>query len=120
MAWYLISSIVHSYGIPLIVDEAHGAHFGFCDRFPQKALKQGADLVIESMHKTLPAYTQTAALHLNYGRVRPDGVQRYLGIYQSSSPSYIFMAGLDRCMRFMEQHGREALERHGQRLDVFY
>lgn len=115
-----ISRIVHGYGIPLIVDEAHGAHFGFGNRFPEKALAQGADLVIESMHKTLPSYTQTAALHLMRGYVDPGEVQRYLGIYQSSSPSYIFMAGLDRCMRFMEQHGRETLEQHGQRLEQFY
>ena len=115
-----ISNIVHAHGIPLIVDEAHGAHFGFCDYFPQKALEQGADLVIESMHKTLPSYTQTAALHLKYGCVEPDEIQRYLGIYQSSSPSYIFMAGLDRCTRFMEQYGRQALEQHARRLEAFY
>ena len=115
-----ISNIVHAHGIPLIVDEAHGAHFGFCDYFPQKALEQGADLVIESMHKTLPSYTQTAALHMKYGRVESDEVQRYLGIYQSSSPSYVFMAGLDRCTRFMEQYGRQALEQHAQRLEAFY
>lgn len=115
-----ISNIVHAHGIPLIVDEAHGAHFGFCDYFPRKALEQGADLVIESMHKTLPSYTQTAALHLKYGCVEPDEIQRYLGIYQSSSPSYIFMAGLDRCTRFMEQYGRQALEQHARRLEAFY
>lgn len=58
-----IAALAHEKGVPLIVDEAHGAHFGFSQGFPQKALAFGADLCIESVHKTLPAYTQSALLH---------------------------------------------------------
>ena len=64
-----IADIVHAYGIPLIVDEAHGAHFGFSPEFPENATRLGADAVIMSVHKTLPAFTQTALLHLCSDRI---------------------------------------------------
>lgn len=115
-----IAGIVHERGIPLIVDEAHGAHFGFSEGFPVKALSLGADVVIESMHKTLPAYTQTAALHLQGNRVSEEKIKKYLAIFQSSSPSYIFMAGLDRCSRLMQTEGRELLDRLSVKLNDFY
>lgn len=67
-----IAKIVHAHGIPLIVDAAHGAHFGFSDGFPQKAIALGADLSVESLHKTLPCYTQTAVLHM---RKAVDGMR---------------------------------------------
>ena len=60
-----ISEAVHEKGIPLIVDEAHGAHFGFHPYFPENANRSGADIVIHSLHKTLPSLTQTALLHMN-------------------------------------------------------
>ena len=60
-----ISEVVHKKGIPLIVDEAHGAHFGFHPYFPKNSNLQGADIVIHSLHKTLPSLTQTALLHMN-------------------------------------------------------
>ncbi len=115
-----ISQIVHSAGIPLIVDEAHGAHFGFSPDLPPKALSLGADLVIESMHKTLPALTQTAALHVNGSRVSLDLIQKYLGIFQTSSPSYLFMAGLDQCSRFLKTEGEKAFDAFVRRLKDFY
>ena len=59
-----IAETAHKHGIPLIVDEAHGAHFRFSDYFPVSATDLGADVVIQSFHKTLPAMTQTAVLHL--------------------------------------------------------
>ena len=65
-----IAEIVHEYGIPLIVDEAHGAHFGFSSFFPESAIKKGADVVVQSLHKTLPSFTQTALLHLQSDRVK--------------------------------------------------
>ena len=60
-----IAKVAHVHGIPLIVDSAHGAHLGFGGEFPQNAVRLGADAVIESLHKTLPSFTQTALLHLN-------------------------------------------------------
>ena len=115
-----ISQIVHEYNIPLIVDEAHGAHFGFSDGFPKKALALGADVVIESIHKTLPAFTQTAALHVMGDRVNIKKLQKYLGIFQSSSPSYIFMAGLDRCSRILKEQGPQLMMEYEDRLKDFY
>lgn len=105
-----IVRVAHSYGIPVIVDQAHGAHFGFHPSFPESAVLQGADLVIHSVHKTLPSFTQTALLHCNSTMVNSEIVKKYLRIYQSSSPSYLLMAGIDTCMEIVEKEGRERLE----------
>lgn len=105
-----IVKIAHSYGIPVIVDQAHGAHFGFHPAFPENAVSEGADLVIHSTHKTLPAPTQTALLHYNSLLVSLETVKKYLRIYQSSSPSYVLMAGIDSCMDFVKREGQERLE----------
>lgn len=102
-----IAGVVHQKGIPLIVDEAHGAHFSFgCDAgFPCSALACGADIVIQSVHKTLPSFTQTAVLHLRDGLVIRERLERYLQMFQSSSPSYLFMAGIEMCIDRMEKDG---------------
>ena len=116
-----IAEIVHAHQIPLIVDEAHGAHFGFSERFPKKAISYGADLCIESVHKTLPAYTQTALLHYRKNPwVDLERVKRYLGIYQSSSPSYVLMAGIDRCTRILREQGTTLFAAFEQQLHDFY
>lgn len=98
-----IAKVVHAHGIPLIVDEAHGAHLGFHPYFPESAVAQQADLVIQSLHKTMPALTQTALLHQNGDLVSADKIQRFLGIYQTSSPSYVLMASMDYCISMMEE-----------------
>lgn len=103
-----IAEAVHRRGIPLIVDEAHGAHFGLHPAFPQNATSLGADAVIMSVHKTLPAFTQTALLHLCSDRIASTEVARFLGIYETSSPSYVLMAGIDRCMRMLEEDAAAA------------
>lgn len=90
-----IAEAAHKRNIPLIVDEAHGAHLGFDGRWPESSVKQEADLVIQSLHKTLPAPTQTAILHVNGKLVDRCRLRRFLGIYQTSSPSYIFMAAME-------------------------
>ncbi|MBD5452988.1 MAG: aminotransferase class V-fold PLP-dependent enzyme [Lachnospiraceae bacterium] len=99
-----ISEIVHRKDKILIVDEAHGAHFGLADNMPENAVKQGADIVIHGLHKTLLAMTQTALLHVNGQRVNREKLRRYLSIYQSSSPSYVLMASIDACISDMEKH----------------
>ena len=98
-----IAKVTHKYGIPLLVDQAHGAHFGMCHDFPESALQQGADIVIESVHKTLPSLTQTALLHVQGNLVDREKIRKYLGIFQTSSPSYIMMAAIDWCQRFCEK-----------------
>lgn len=112
-----IAEIVHGYGIPLIVDEAHGAHFPFSEHFPEDSVCCGADVVIHSVHKTLPALTQTALIHLNGDRVDREKIRKYLTIYQSSSPSYVLMAGLDNCMEWLASHG-DAFEQFWRELQV--
>lgn len=105
-----IAEAVHRHGLPLIVDQAHGAHFGFHPDFPENALTQGADLVIHGLHKTMPAPTQTALLHVKGARIDRERLKRYLRIYQSSSPSYPLMAGIDCCLDIMGETGRRGLE----------
>lgn len=94
-----IAGAVHKHGIPLIVDEAHGAHLGFHPAFAPGSSRAGADLVITSVHKTLPAMTQTALLHVNGSIVDRRRLRRFLRIYQSSSPSYVLMASIDNAVR---------------------
>lgn len=100
-----IAEAVHKYGRILIVDEAHGAHLGFHPEWPENSNRQGADIVIQSLHKTLPSLTQTALLHVNGSRVDRDRLQRFWGIYQSSSPSYVMMAGMGEAVTLMEKDG---------------
>lgn len=101
----LIAEAVHEKGIPLIVDEAHGAHFGMHPYFPENSNVQGADIVIHSLHKTLPSLTQTALIHLNGILVNRREVERYLDMLQTSSPSYVLMAGIDECIRMLDDKG---------------
>ena len=102
-----IAEIVHGHNSILIVDEAHGAHMILSDEFPTSAYKLGADIVIESAHKTLPAMTQTAFLHVQGDKVSVKDVQRMLSVYQSSSPSYVLMSSLDKCIRELPTKGQK-------------
>lgn len=115
-----IARIAHSYNIPLVVDEAHGAHLGFSKDFPENAVTCGADLVIHSVHKTLPAFTQTALLHSNGDLVDYDKVKMYLQIYQTSSPSYVLMSGISNCLRIVKEQGNHLFEEYYQNLKEFY
>ncbi|MBO4981889.1 MAG: aminotransferase class I/II-fold pyridoxal phosphate-dependent enzyme [Lachnospiraceae bacterium] len=106
-----IARIVHRRGIPLIVDEAHGAHLGLAEGFARNSCQAGADIVIHSVHKTLPAMTQTALLHVNGRLVDRELLQRFLHIYQTSSPSYILMASIDNALRVAARNGEELFGR---------
>lgn len=108
-----IAKLSHKAGVPLIVDEAHGAHFEFMSNvnetisttnyknIPDPAIRLGADIVIESLHKTLPAMTQCAILHEKSTFVDTQRLEEYLSIYQSTSPSYVFMATMEACIEKM-------------------
>ena len=102
-----IANIVHANNIPLIVDEAHGSHLGFHKVFPNNSNVCGADLVIQSLHKTLPSMTQTAILHINGNIVDREKVRNYLHMLQSSSPSYVLMASMSECVALLKQKGNE-------------
>lgn len=95
-----LCELCHRKGIPVLVDEAHGAHLGF-GPFPGGAVAAGADLVVQSLHKTLPSLTQTALLHVQGGLVDGENVARSLGMFQTSSPSYPLMASMDGCLRLV-------------------
>ena len=115
-----IAAIAHRYGKPLVVDEAHGAHFGFHEGYPESAVRLGADIVIHSLHKTLPSMTQTALLHVNGNLVDRRRLERYLRIFQTSSPSYVLMASMSSCLEIVEKDGwalLEKLRRNRERLE---
>jgi arginine/lysine/ornithine decarboxylase len=105
-----IGKIAHDCGKLLLVDEAHGAHLTFHKDLPTSAAYADADIWVQSAHKTLPALTQTALLHIKGNRVDPDRVLRMLSLFQSSSPSYMLMASLDWARWFMEAYGYKRLD----------
>lgn len=115
-----IARIAHAHGALLIVDEAHGAHFGYHPFFPESAVKQGADIVIQSVHKTLPAFTQSAVLHRCSDRVDGARMRQFLAVYESSSPSYVLLAGLSRVVPFLEREGAERFAELAEHLKQFY
>lgn len=115
-----ISRICHESGVPLLVDEAHGAHFGFGSGFPESAAEAGADLVVQSLHKTLAGFTQTAMILLSGTRTDRKKIAHSLSVFQSSSPSYILAASIDGCIRLLEEHREELFENWNRSLDVFY
>lgn len=105
-----IVEIVHSAGKILIVDEAHGSHLSFHKSLPKSALELGADIVIQSTHKTLPAFTQSSMVHVGTDRVDLERLKTQMSIFQTTSPSYILMASLDYATDFVEKKGEERLE----------
>lgn len=116
-----IVRIAHSYGIPVLVDEAHGAHLNFIEELkPYEALNVGADIVIQSLHKTLPALTQTAVMHIQGDLIKENEVARQLGIFETSSPSYLLMSSIDECLTVLEEKGKELFQRYDKNLKEFY
>ena len=100
----------HALGAVLIVDEAHGAHFSKHPWFPRSAVSQGADVVVQSLHKTLPALTQTALLHRVTERVSGEALSHFLDVYETSSPSYLLLASMTRCIHGMAERGEGYFE----------
>ena len=100
-----IASILHENKKILIVDEAHGAHFVFHESFPRSAVTEGADIVVNSLHKTLPALTQTALLHLNGNLINRERVKAFWNIYQTTSPSYVLMGSISACFDLIGSEG---------------
>ena len=107
-----IIDYTHQKGAVVLVDEAHGAHFTLSSPFPASALDQGADVVVQSAHKMLPALTQTGYLHV--GKHLPEQIHQqvahYLHLLQSSSPSYLLMQSLEYARYFLAQFTEEDLQ----------
>lgn len=106
-----IAEIVHSYDIPLIVDEAHGPHLRFHDDLPLSAVEVGADMCAQSTHKIIGALTQMSVLHVNSDRIDINRVQQILSLLHTTSPSYPLMASLDCARRQIATEGRELLDK---------
>ncbi|WP_336637177.1 aminotransferase class I/II-fold pyridoxal phosphate-dependent enzyme [Lysinibacillus fusiformis] len=108
----------HEKGIPVLVDEAHGAHFHACSLFQPSALSLGADVVVQSAHKTLPAMTMASFMHVSSDLIEADKIHHYLRMLQSSSPSYVLLASLDDAryyvQTYMESDGAYIIEKRNQ------
>jgi lysine decarboxylase len=120
-----IADVVHAHEKILIVDQAHGAHLKFfsdagCVHIPRSAEEQGADMTINSIHKTLASFTQSALLNLNSYRVDPYVLEDKLQMVQSTSPSYLLMASLDINADILKQHGQEIVTEWYNTLLFFY
>jgi len=115
-----IAEIAHRYGKPLIVDEAHGAHLHFSEALPPSAIQSGADLVINSTHKTLASLTQSAVLHYNTDLVDQYILEDKLQSIQSTSPSYILMTSLDIAADILENQRHELMSEWTENLKEFY
>ena len=133
-----IAEVVHRYGKILIVDQAHGAHLKFFEKngyvddlkkdsvgernierggrnyqyltYPRSAESSGADIVINSTHKTLSSFTQSAVLNVMTDRVDERNIFDKLQLVQSTSPSYILMLSLDINADIIEKHGDEGID----------
>ncbi|WP_166245763.1 aminotransferase class I/II-fold pyridoxal phosphate-dependent enzyme [Paenibacillus turpanensis] len=114
-----LAEIAHRHGKPLLVDEAHGAHFGFHPKLPASALSQGADAVVQSTHKMLSGMTMSAMLHVQGGRIPRDVLKQRLTMLQSSSPSYVLLASLDLARRQMHTQGYAVIEQAMEAADCF-
>ena len=106
-----IRKILSMHDVLLLVDEAHGAHFPFHPAMPISSCDAEADMWVQSAHKTLPALTQSAYLHMKGSRINENRLSIIHSLYQSTSPSYILMASLDYARSFMETRGKEKLDR---------
>lgn len=126
-----IADIAHQHNAILIVDEAHGAHFVLDENVSrmkketsniifETALSQGADIVINSLHKTMPSLTQTAVLHCNSNRVDQERLKKFLRIYQTSSPSYLLMSSIEQCISYAEVNALKLWVGYKAKLEEFY
>ena len=114
-----VAEVVHAHDAVLLVDEAHGAHFSLHPAFPVSAVKLGADLVIQSLHKTLPSLTQTALLHNATGRISTDRLMEWMDVYETSSPSYLLLSSITNCIHMLKEQGPALFDPYVERLAAF-
>ncbi|MGJ7909975.1 aminotransferase class I/II-fold pyridoxal phosphate-dependent enzyme [Neobacillus sp. LXY-1] len=112
-----LADTCHRHDIPLIVDEAHGAHFGQVEEVPPSALSKGADIVVQSTHKMLTAMTMASMLHVKGNLVSRERIAQVLGMLQSTSPSYPLLASLDVARRYLVTKGRSELKETVKKLE---
>lgn len=118
--------ICHQRECRLLVDEAHGAHFSFApDLFPQSALSAGADMAVQSLHKTLPALTMTSLLHIGKDAIRKERVNaervfRSIRMFETSSPSLMLAASAEYAVDWMRNNGSEVYPRLFDSINRFF
>lgn len=114
--------LCHQQQIPVLVDEAHGAHFIASEVFPPSSISLGADIVVQSAHKTLPAMTMASFMHVKSQFIDIEKVNHYLRMLQSSSPSYLLLASLDDAREYidsyLESDGVYLKEKRGQWIEA--
>ena len=114
-----LAEVAHGAGMPLVVDQAWGPHFGFNDRLPPPALALGADAMLTSTHKIAGSLTQSAMLHVGHGdRIDAGAVGRALRLLRSTSPSSLLIASLDGARRQLALHGEQLLHETLEAIDV--
>ena len=113
--------IAHTKGVKVIVDCAHGAHFGLFDSPYQNPITLGADLVVLSLHKTLPAFTSTALLLKGKdSQISTEKIRFYLDCFETSSPSYVLVSSVAKCYKYLEKSGKSAFVKYRDNLNEFY
>lgn len=113
-----VAKVCHDKGVILIVDQAHGAHLGFHQCFKHSAVGY-ADITVQSLHKTLPCLTQTAAMHISGKRVNRNKIKEALEIFETSSPSYVIMNSISDCLDYLENSG-DSFKEYVDKLAGFY
>lgn len=112
-----IVSVVREFGRILIVDEAHGSHLSFHKSLPNSSLELGADIVVQSTHKTLPAFTQSSMVHVGTENVDIEKLKLNMSIFQTTSPSYILLSSIDYAVDYMERFGYKRLHKVIKKID---
>ncbi len=114
-----ISKTAHQFNMTLLVDEAHGAHLSFAS-FCKGAVKSGADIVVQSLHKTLSSLTQTAIVHVCTDRININKLKENLSVFQTTSPSYLFLASQDLLVRTLCEKKDGFFKAWEEGLNYFY
>lgn len=111
-----IGRIAHEHKCLLMVDQAHGAHL-FLDPDIKDAVESGADVVVESLHKTLPALTPAALIHIS-DKIDPSYLDHNISIFETTSPSHMVTASIDECLEYLKAHGFDEIKRLNSILKV--
>lgn len=114
-----ICEIAHKRNVPVLVDAAHGAHLGYYG-FSKDAVRKGADICVESLHKTLPSLTQSAICYLSGKLVSQKELSEKLAVFETSSPSYILLSSIDGCINTVNENERKIFGAWNEKLDYFY
>ncbi|MBR4891370.1 MAG: aminotransferase class V-fold PLP-dependent enzyme [Clostridia bacterium] len=116
-----ISEVCKKYGAKLLLDAAHGAHLGLTNENKNDlTTKSGADVVVMSLHKTMPSLTQTALLHICSDNVDENKIKSALSVFETSSPSYPLLASIDLCIRTVMCNKEKLFKSFDKRLSSFY